>query len=82
MFARAARQGVRAALAEDAALGKSGEVGHLARDRRQHPGAGLAVARIAFDEAAGIGVLGVGEERPDVGLLDDLTGIHHRRPKS
>ena len=67
----------QAARGEAAARGQVDQVRHVAGDDRQLL-AEVADDRDRPDEAAGIRMERLAEERHDVGLLDDLAGVHHR----
>ncbi len=69
----------RTARREATAVGELDEVRHRARDRRQLV-EDLAGDRNRADEAARVGVLRVGEQRPHVRLFDDLTRVHDGDP--
>ena len=67
----------RAARREPAALGQVDEVGDVARDDGQLV-LDLADDRDRADQARVYGWRGSPEQRRDVGLLDDLAGVHDR----
>ena len=69
----------QAARGEAAARGQVDQVRHVPGDHRQLL-AEVADDRDRPDEAAGIRMQWLAEERHDVGLLDDLAGVHHRDP--
>ena len=69
----------QAARGEAAARGQVDQVRHVAGDDRQLL-AEVADDRDRPDEAAGIRMERLAEQRHDVGLLDDLAGVHHCDP--
>ena len=69
----------RAARREPAALGQVDEVGHVARDDRELV-LDRADHRDRADQALRVGMQRAPEQRHDVGLLDDLAGVHDRDP--
>jgi hypothetical protein len=67
----------RTARCEDAALGRTGEVRHLARDDGQHTALARNPRRIAFQQRAGIGMAGIVEDLAHIAGLHHLARIHH-----